>query len=795
MRIGLTIVGTLTLIALAATALRYVLRPPVPPATEKQLAHAEGVQIIRDEWGVPHIKGRSNADAAFGLAFAHAEDDYPLIEASLIAARGELARTQLSEGALANDFYVRLFRVREEVAARYESLSPDVRQVLEAYADGINYYATIHPDEVDSRFLPVSGSDVAAGFVHKLPLFQAVHRPLKAIHTDEELKTGDRIQKPFLDSPEAPGVAHTNQRETSAAQRSDGQSARTAHRSENDAGNAVIPAGTAPFPDFRMVASNAHAVGKRRSADGVIRLNVNSHQPWEGPVAWYEAHIQSEEGWNMIGGTFPGAPMIFHGHNEKLGWAHTVNAPDMWDVFELEMHPEAQSAQENKYRYRFGDEWLELDVREDSIAVDLGPFVWNESREFYTSVYGPTLKTDAGKFFSIRSVGRADLIRSVEQWYRMNLANSFAEWQAAMRIHAIPMFHTVYADAANIHYVYNAKIPLRSDAYDWNTIVPGNTPETLWQEYLPYDRLPSVTNPPADYIQNCNSDPFFTTDGAGNPRRENFSETAGIETRMTNRARRSHEMFGEDSAITRDEFLRYKWDRRYTRDGSIFTEAILPVLAAFGLPTDQETEAAAEALSAANQFEANYLEANQLETNRFEREALRMLRDWDGSTDETNTTAALAILSFRPIFQAIVLDRALEVPDPVESFRAAVRLLVENYGRVAVPLGEVQRLQRGDVDLAIGGGPDILNATHSKLTDDGRLIGFAGDSYILFVEFYPDGPRGSALHQYGNVNRPESPHYADQAGMFTRRTLRRSLFSDADLRERTARVYRPGQSD
>ncbi|MEQ9364772.1 MAG: penicillin acylase family protein [Leptospirales bacterium] len=776
-RTGLGALIALILAGLTATGVRYGLRPPVPAATELQLERAARVTIVRDEWGVPHIKGETNADAAFGLAFAHAEDDYPLIEAALIAARGELARTQLSEGALVNDFYVRLFRVREEVAGKYASLSPDVREVLEAYADGLNYYATVHPGEVDSRFLPATGSDVAAGFVHKLPLFQAVHRPLRAILSDETLKAGDRIQKPFENSPEATSNEAVEARKAIEARGGAGRTAGDTLHADS---------GTAPFPDFRMIASNAHAVGKRRSADGVIRLNVNSHQPWEGPVAWYEAHIQSNEGWNMIGGTFPGAPMIFHGHNETLGWAHTVNAPDMWDVFELEMHAT------DEHRYRFGEEWLVLEVREDSIAVDLGPFVWNESREFYTSVYGPTLKTDSGKFFSIRSVGREDLIRSVEQWYRMNLARSFAEWKDAMRIHAIPMFHTVYADAANIHYVYNAKIPLRGEKYDWNTVVPGNTPETLWTEYLPYDSLPSVTNPAADYIQNCNSDPFFTTAGDANPRRSEFSATAGIESRMTNRARRSHELFGGDSAITREDFLRYKWDRRYTREGSMYTEAVFPVLAAFGVGSENSSDDRTNSEEPAAGGDA--LDQTDLPTNRFELQALKLLRDWNGSTDDTNQAAAVAILMFRPIFQAKVLDRALTSPDPVTTFREAVRFLIKNYGRVNVPLGEIQRLRRGALDLPIGGGPDILNATHAKETD-GRLIGFAGDSYILFVEFYPDGPRGMALHQYGNVNRRESPHYADQAGLFTRRTLRRSLFSDADLRERAARTYQPGQSD
>lgn len=753
-------VATRVLLGLAAlsgvlllmTGIRWLARPAVPGATAAQIAQAERVQITRDEWGVPHIHGQSNADAAFGLAFAHAEDDYPLIQGALVAARGELSRMILGETALVNDFYVRLFRIADTVDAEYDKLSPDVRAVLDGYAAGFNYYAALHPDEADSRFLPVTGRNIAAGFAHKLPLFQAVNRPLKVILTNDKLKTGDPVQMRFADA------------DSAESQTADSQ-----------------------LLDFRMIASNAHAVGRRRSADGVVRLNVNSHQPWEGAVAWYEAHLQSDEGWNMIGGTFPGAPMIFHGHNAQLGWAHTVNAPDMWDVFELEMHPD------EALQYRFGDEWRTLDVQESAIAIDLGPFVWNESREFYWSVYGPALQTDSGKFFALRHTALQDTVLAVEQWYRMNLASSFAEWQEAMRMQAIPMFHTVYADAQNIHYVYNAKIPKRNPDYDWSRVVPGNTPDTLWTEFLTYDELPEVTNPPADYIQNCNSNPFFTTAGAGNPRPEKYTAVrAGIETRMTNRAIRSHELFGEDNAITREDFLRYKWDRRYSQSGSIYSDAINPIFAAFGFDPASVTSTNSELADTERvNFHAQDL---ALPTNRFEREGLAMLARWNGSTNESNTTAALAILSFQPIFKAIVLDRALERPDPVQAYRDAVRYLLTNYGRVAVPLGTVQRLRRGDLDLPLGGGPDILNATHSK-DDGGQLIGWAGDSYIQVVEFHPDGPRSMALHQYGNVNRADSPNYSDQARLFQRRTLRRTLFDPAELAERTVRIYRPGQSD
>jgi len=258
--------------------------PPVPSAAT--LEQARRVRILRDRWGVPHVFGQSDADAAFGLAYAHAEDDWPTIQGVLAAARGRLSLLQLSRSAIANDYYVELVRVRDQVEQQYGQYGADFRAVLESYAAGLNLYADRHPAEADSRLLPLSGKDIAAGFAHKVPIMLGLPQVLQSIDGRFAPHAGDRL--------------------------------------------ALLEGGESGFPG-----SNAHAVAASRSADGVARLNVNSHQPWEGPVAWYEAQVHSEQGWNMTGGTFPGAPFILHGHNDHLGWAHTVNAPHAIDVYEL----------------------------------------------------------------------------------------------------------------------------------------------------------------------------------------------------------------------------------------------------------------------------------------------------------------------------------------------------------------------------------------------------------------------------------------------------------------------------
>jgi acyl-homoserine-lactone acylase len=250
---------------------RRGLRPAAPPPSAATLARASRVRILRDRWGVPHVFGASDADTAFGLAYAHAEDDFPTIQAVLAAARGRLGLLMPGKTALLNDGYAALIDVEGELARHWPEVDPHLREVLDAYADGLQLYAFHHPDEADTRLLPFTGEDVARGFIHKLPLMLGVPAVIQALQADTP------------DPPAMPG-------------------------------------------------SNAHAVASWRSTDDVTRLNVNSHQPWAGPATWYEAQVHSDEGWDMAGGTFPLAPLILHGTSERLGWALTVNTADRVDA-------------------------------------------------------------------------------------------------------------------------------------------------------------------------------------------------------------------------------------------------------------------------------------------------------------------------------------------------------------------------------------------------------------------------------------------------------------------------------
>ena len=397
-------------------------------------------RIERDEWGVPHIYGKRDADVSFGLAYAHAQDDYETMKDVVYALRGQLASIY-GRNAAVNDYYVHLMNFWDMVEERYETDVPnDVKRICEGYAAGINKFLLDFPDKKKKTFQPVTAKDIVAGFSHRMPLMFGLDGVLKKLSK----------KKP----PEFIGSSHDSQ---------EGQ--------------------------FDMLASNVMAVGPQRSSDGFTRLWVNTHQPWDGPVSWYEVHLVSEEGWDFYGAVFPGSPVPLIGHNLDLGWSHTVNSPDLVDVYKLTIN------EQNKDQYWFEGYWKDLDVRTAPIKVKIvGPFSWTFKRSVKSSIHGPVLEFDHGSY-ALRISSLKDL-RFIEQWYRMGKARNITEFKEAMKIHAIPMFNTGYADKdGKLYYIYNAKIPKRDPRYEWNKVLPGESKQTLWYEYIPFDRLPQVYDP------------------------------------------------------------------------------------------------------------------------------------------------------------------------------------------------------------------------------------------------------------------------------------------------------------
>jgi penicillin amidase/acyl-homoserine-lactone acylase len=737
--------GFVIILALAAI---YIFFPVHEDLTYlKERAANYDVKILRDTYGVPHIFGHTDADAAYGMAYAHSEDDFLTIQQVLLAARGDLATVYGLDSAPA-DYLVAFLRIWDLVDAEYESLSPDTRAAVEAYADGLNVYAAYHPDEALPGLFPVHGKDIIAASVEKVPLFYGLDDTIGHLFSEnpEPVPTPTQVSYNWLF----------------------GMSPFTTENTEFTEKNlfefSVLSVGSVvKIPDEYN--STGFAIGPSRTSDGGTYLDVNSHQPYVGPVAWYEAHIHSDEGWDMVGGTFPVSPFILHGNNRDLGWAMTVNHPDVTDVYRLTINPEDPD------QYLFDGEWRDLDVRDARLEIKLiGNLRITVKREALWSVYGPAVRTE-DQTYALRFGGIGE-VGIMEQFYRMNKATNFEEWQDAMRMGQIPVFNVVYADKeGNIYYLYNGTIPVRDPNYDWAGYLPGDTSKTLWTEYLPFDDLPQVLNPPSGFVQNANGTPYRTTLGAGNPDPANYSPTLGIDTDISNRSLRMLELFGSDDSITPEEFVQYKFDMQYSSDS---------VVAQF-----------VQMISDAKMPSPDTARAQEL------------IRNWDLRTDPNNVGATVMVYTLNALDDkypdSIHLDRLgqANVSEAMlmDAFTEAVDTLMTHFGRVDMPWGEVNRLMRGEVDLPIGGGPDILHATYGALQEDGRLKITDGDSYVLLAMWDKDGNVSSmSVHQFGAATlREDSPHYADQAPLMANRQLKPVWFDVADIRANLEREYVPGE--
>jgi penicillin amidase/acyl-homoserine-lactone acylase len=678
----------------AAIILALVLAATAAEAAPRVAAH--DVRIRRDEWGVPHILGRTDADAAYGLAYAQCEDDFATVQEAVFTGRGRLAEL-VGPSGLESDYLVALQDVWSAVKRRYaRDLDPKTRAVLEAYAAGANAYAAKHPDKVAPGLLPITGQDLVAGTTYRGPTFYGL----------------DDVFRRTL-------------------------------RSTATKAAAVEP----PLE----IGSNGVAVGPARSADGATRLLVNSHQPYAGPLAWYEAVVESGEGWHVAGGFFPGGPFMLHGHNAHLGWASTVDNPDLADVFQLTVNPA------NPDEYRLDGAWKRLESRWVEIRVKRPDGTFETvRREVLRSAHGPAVRTDHG-VFAIRYAGM-DEVRQSAQYYAMNKARSLADWKAAMARGLLPSINYIYADArGNVGFVHNGRYPVRKEGVDWSGVIPGDRSDLIWTNQRPFGQVPQLWNPKSGWVFNSNNTPFHATSPEDDLSPQDFPMTMGLQTNMTNRAYRALETYGADSSITAAEFEAYKYDLAYSGRSDL-AKGIALLLS---LPAGDDADLAA---------------------------AQALMKDWDRRTNRESRAAPLAVLT------VLKLVEAPGTP-PLAALKATMADLKARFGRIDPQWGEVNRIRRGTVDLPIDGGPDVFRAVYGRPDPDGRLRALAGDTFVMFVTWDRAGQLSSkSIHQFGSATLDAgSPHYADQTPLFAAMKTKPVLFTEAELKGHIVRDYRPGE--
>ena len=436
------------------------------PEVEKWRNQAENIEIIRDDFGVPHIYGKTDADAVFGLLYAQCEDDFNRVEQNYIWATGRLAEVE-GEAALYSDLRAKLFMTEEEAKANYEKRPKWLKELGDAFADGINYYLYTHP-EVRPRLL--------TRFEPWMPMYFSEG----SIGGDIERISTKKIKSFYESGMELPELELLQlQKEQEMAE----------------------PQG-----------SNGVAISGDLTQSGNAMLLINPH------TSFYfrgEVHVVSEEGLNAYGAVTWGQFFVYQGFNEKTGWMHTSTYTDVMDEFK-----ETIVRNKGKLFYRYGEELRPLDSSLVTLKFKDGEGFKEKSFPMYRTHHGPITHAIDGQWTA--SAMMWEPVKALEQSYIRTKQEGYDGFREMMDIRTNSSNNTVYADAdGNIAYFHGNFIPKRDTIFDYTQPVEGSDPRTDWQGLHAVDENILIKNPPNGWIQNCNSTPF-TAALEHSPKRKNY---------------------------------------------------------------------------------------------------------------------------------------------------------------------------------------------------------------------------------------------------------------------------------
>ncbi len=703
---------------------------------------ARSVTIYRDTFGVPHVYGRDDASAVFGLMYAQAEDNFWQLEEDHINKLGCAAEIY-GQSRLAGDLTARLFETNKRARDEYKNLSLPMRTLCDAYAAGINYYLERHPavrPRLINRFEPW------------FALVTGAPSPQSVGITAEEVRA---LFKEFPAAPPSP---------------SPGASAE-----EGEEG------------------SNMWAVSPKKSTSGRALLFINPHVGFFGGGQRYEAHLHSEQGLNISGFAMLGSPYIWTGHNETLGWSHTNSGADSTDVY-----VETFDNPENPLAYRYGDNYRNAVEWTDEIRVGNQGSIETKRFTFRKTHHGPVVALRAGKSLAVRAASVEISGRLLEQKWAMAHARTLAEFKSAMAQRRLTGSNTIYADRrGNIFYVHGNAMPRRSTKFDWAKPVDGSDTETDWRGYHELSELPQVLNPSSGWIQNCNSTPFLTS-GTDNPDRSKYPVYMAPDL-DTPRAQRSRRILS-----SKEKFSFEEWERASFDTHVHLAETMVPELISTWEKLVQSDAGKANKLS----------------------EPVAALKSWDYESRVDSVPTTLFMLYFEQL-QRVNRERAARQADDDQStpmtlgeqlnkidsgakitaFEKVLSELKDDFGKWQVAWGEINRLQRihtsgtlekfDDTKLSVPvpGASGLAGTlfTFNTRRDAGqkRRYGISGNSYLAVVEFAPR-VRARSLLVFGEIANPKSPHFFDQAELYSTKQYKPAWFDLKEIKRNLEREYQPG---
>jgi len=693
---------------------------------------AARVEIIRDDFGVPHIYGKTDADAVFGMLYAQAEDDFPRIERNYVWAIGRLAEVE-GEDAIFSDLRARLYMTIEEARAAYGSAPDWLRALCDAWADGLNYYLLTHP-EVRPKLL--------TRFESWMPMFFS-----------EGSIGGDIEQIPLARIASFYGDGDDDGETIAAARRIDAEFA--------------PPGG-----------SNGFAIAGERTASGNAMLLINPH------TSFYfrgEVHVVSEEGLNAYGAVTWGQFFVYQGFNEKTGWMHTSTYVDFIDEFVEEV-----SRVDGELVYRYGEELRPVEVSTVTLKYKQGDGSNERTFAVYHTHHGPVTHEVDGKW-AVTKINWDPVNALIQSYTRTKLAN-YDEFREMMNIRTNSSNNTVFADAeGNIAYFHGNFIPRRDTRFDYSRPVDGSDPATDWQGLHTVDEAITILNPPNGWIQNANSTPF-TAAAEFSPKREDYPPYMAPDHENF-RGIHAVTVLADVDDLTLDGLIELAhdpylpgfekliggllqaWDQAEERDSAL--AAPIEVLSEWDLRTGEESVA----MTLAHFYGMNYLARMTFPEGMSEMERITML----GMT--TPPEQRLEVFA-RTV--AMLADDLGDWRTPWGEVNRFQRLTG------AIDLQYDDRRPSLAVGMANSRWGALADFGAERRDGTKRLYGDNGNSFVAVVEF-GDRVRARSILVGGQSNDPDSPHFDDQVPLYVKQKFKDVAYYRDDVERRAEERYRPGQ--
>jgi acyl-homoserine-lactone acylase len=699
---------------------------------ERMAARAANVEIIRDDFGVPHIYGKTDADAVFGLLYAQCEDDFPRVEQNYIWATGRLAEVE-GERALYSDLRANLYMTREEAIAAFEGSPEWLKELCVAYADGINYYLETHP-EVAPRLL-----------THFEPWFPMMFSE-GSIGGDIE-RVSTRAIGEFYGGPERPQLSEVHD-------------------------------GLIRLRDEEPRGSNGFAIAGDRTASGNAMLLINPH------TSFYfrgEVHVVSEEGLNAYGAVTWGQFFVYQGFNEKTGWMHTSTGTDILDEFAEDI-----LNKEGKLSYRYGEELRPVDSLPVTLAYKTDSGM--EQREFmmYRTHHGPITHREDGKWIATALMW--DPETALIQSYTRTKTSGHDEFREMMNLRRNSSNNTVFADAeGNIAYYHGNFIPKRDTSFDYTQPVDGSNPATDWQGLHTVDENILIVNPPNGWIQNCNSTPFTAAD-------EYSPKASDYPRYMTSypenfRGIHAIPLLREANDLTLDGLLDLAYDT-YLPPMETATRGVLAAMETSGTDDpemnalrdiladwDYRVDVNSVAMTVMNFYLNSYARSGVLPRRRLNVAAVNYM------SQESEPSERLAML--RTALDQLEEDFGQwEVPwgefNRFQRLDGAIRQQFDDE-QPSIPVG-----------MASGRLGALASYGARRGENTVRQYGTSGNSFVAVVEF-GDRVQAKTMLAGGQSGDPDSPHFADQSQRYADREFKDAAYYRKDVEARANKRYRPGQ--